>query len=50
MFLDAIVESISKKNMRGGLSVEIWNEPEYFWKRSESQYFEMWKHGVPRLR
>lgn len=52
MFLDAIVDSVRKNNMQDGLSIEVWNEPDgnYFWLRSQEQYFEMWGRGLPRLR
>ncbi|MFB9239445.1 beta-xylosidase, partial [Plantactinospora siamensis] len=37
-----------------GITVEwdIWNEPNLsiFWNRSQSQYFEMWKHTYQRIR
>lgn len=43
-YLAQVITDLKANNMLQGLVIDIWNEPDgtYFWKRSQSQYLEMW--------
>jgi hypothetical protein len=51
-FIDLVISSAKANGMTGtDVRWDIWNEPEiFFWGRTQSQYFEMWKRAVQRIR
>ncbi|KAF2183546.1 glycoside hydrolase family 39 protein [Zopfia rhizophila CBS 207.26] len=50
-FMTRLISDLKANNMLPGLIIDIWNEPDlsYFWKRSESQYIQMWARAYYRL-
>ncbi|RKP54446.1 carbohydrate-binding protein [Cohnella endophytica] len=50
-FLTQLVQDKIANNMTNA-RYDIWNEPDgaYFWDRTSTQYFEMWKRGVQLIR
>ncbi|KAK4569491.1 hypothetical protein LTR86_003254 [Recurvomyces mirabilis] len=46
-FLARLVQLINSNNMKAGLVIDIWNEPEgsAFWNRSIDQWLAMWGRG-----
>jgi len=51
-FLDQVIGNARANGMTGSdVRWDIWNEPDiFFWGRSQSQYFEMWRRAVQRIR
>jgi len=51
-FLDQVIGNARANGMTGSdVRWDIWNEPDiFFWSRSQSQYFEMWRRAVQRIR
>ena len=51
-FIDLVISNVRSNGMTGSdVRWDIWNEPNiFFWGRSQSQYFEMWKRAVQRIR
>jgi cell division septation protein DedD len=51
-FLDQLMSLAQADGINGaGVRWDIWNEPNiFFWGRTQSQYFAMWKRAVQRIR
>ncbi|KAK0385958.1 hypothetical protein NLU13_7133 [Sarocladium strictum] len=51
-FLDRVLSDLSSNNMLDGLDFDIWNEPDggFFWKRSLSQYYQLYVRTHQRIR
>ncbi|KXT08898.1 hypothetical protein AC579_8463 [Pseudocercospora musae] len=55
-FIDQLISDLKRLKMLDGLVFDIWNEPDlgngngFFWKRSQSQYLDLYSRTHKRLR
>ncbi|CAH0003824.1 unnamed protein product [Clonostachys byssicola] len=52
-FLTKVISDIKSNGPTTGLTIDIWNEPDYgtvFWNRTQEQFLDMWGWGYARLR
>lgn len=51
-FLDQIMEDFVQLDMRDGLIIDLWNEPDIdiFWERSQQQWIDLYVHSHKRIR